>query len=283
MGKQDTAPGQGVTAADRALTALDIQQKEFRVSRFGGYKMRDVDEFLDQLTDAFSALANENERLRSGGAPVVGSPDLDDVSRQADEIIARARAEAVRITQEARGGAGAGVALTSSASAASQGNAGVSAFLTREREFLQSLAGLVQQHAEAVKGMAKTSRTAASTPTTSSAAAAPAAAGAPGKATPTARPAASGPEADERKAHERKADEAAPSPEPTSEAEPGSETEARSGAEVDERAGDVQAPTRVPDSEPTVRIEEPAAARTARSDGEPEGDGSLRELFWGED
>ena len=51
----------------------------------------------------FTALTAENERLRAGGAaPVVGSPDLDDVARQADEIIARARAEAARITGEAK-------------------------------------------------------------------------------------------------------------------------------------------------------------------------------------
>ena len=266
MGKRNTAPDQGATAGARALTALDIQQKEFRVSRFGGYKMRDVDEFLDQLTDTFSTLAGENERLRSGAAPVVGSPDLDDVSRQADEIIARARAEAARITQEARVGAGTGLGAMS-AVADSQGNAAVSDFLTREREFLQSLAGLVQQHAEAVKGMAKTSRTA---PSRSAASAAPAA-GAPGDAASAARPAPSA----------RKTGEAAPSPQPRPEADAGAE--ARSDTQADDGTEDVQEPTRVPDSEPTVRIEEPAGARSARSDGEPEGDGSLRELFWGED
>src|SRR5439155_6329 len=37
-------------AVGSAITPLDIQQKEFRVSRFGGYRMRDVDEFLDKLT-----------------------------------------------------------------------------------------------------------------------------------------------------------------------------------------------------------------------------------------
>jgi DivIVA domain-containing protein len=265
MGKQDTAPGQA-TGGSRALTAIDIQQKEFRVSRFGGYKMRDVDEFLDQLTDAFSALASDNERLRSGADPVVGSPDLDDVSRQADEIIARARAEAARIMQEARTGAGA----AASTGAGPRGDVSVSEFLTREREFLQSLAGLVQQHAEAVKSMAKTPRTAPSRPAASGAAASSAAAGA---AAPASRPASP----------ERKADVVASSTRPTPEADAASATEAGSDTDADDGAEDVQAPTRVPDSEPTVRIEEPAGARAARSDRESEGDGSLRELFWGED
>src|SRR5436309_2002398 len=86
------------------ITPLDIQQKEFRVSRFGGYRMRDVDEFLDQLTEVVSGMVEENARLRrqTGAAPVVGSPDLDDVARQADEIIQRARDEAARIDADAR-------------------------------------------------------------------------------------------------------------------------------------------------------------------------------------
>ena len=264
MGKQDTAPGQATSGA-RALTAIDIQQKEFRVSRFGGYKMRDVDEFLDQLTDAFSALASDNERLRSGADPVVGSPDLDDVSRQADEIIARARAEAARITQEARTGAGA----AASTGTGPRGDVPVNEFLTREREFLQSLAGLVQQHAEAVKSMAKPPRTAPSRPAASGAAASSAAADAP----PASRPVSP----------ERKADVVASSTRPTPEADAAPASEAGSDTDADDGAEDVQAPTRVPDSEPTVRIEEPAGARAARSDRESEGDGSLRELFWGED
>ena len=94
-----TAP----STASAMMTPLDIQQKEFQVSRLGGYRMRDVDEFLDQLTDAMTAVLAENERLRSGasGSPIVGSPDLDEVSRQADEIIQRARDEAARIVADA--------------------------------------------------------------------------------------------------------------------------------------------------------------------------------------
>ena len=57
MGKKDTGLGEAVAAPSR-LSPADIQQKEFRVSRFGGYKMRDVDEFLDQITDSFTALTS---------------------------------------------------------------------------------------------------------------------------------------------------------------------------------------------------------------------------------
>jgi DivIVA domain-containing protein len=132
------------------VTPEDIQRQEFGVSRFGGYRMRDVDEFLDQLTTSTQALLAENERLRAGGAgaPIVGSADLDDVNRQADEIIQRARDEAARIVAEA----------SASAPATSGDRAAVDAFLSQERDFLQQLAMLVQGHAETVKGMARRSR-----------------------------------------------------------------------------------------------------------------------------
>jgi DivIVA domain-containing protein len=134
----------------RVVTPEDIQRQEFGVSRFGGYRMRDVDEFLDQLTTSTQALLAENERLRAGGggAPIVGSADLDDVNRQADEIIQRARDEAARIVAEA----------SASAPATPTDRAAVDAFLSQERDFLQQLAMLVQGHAETVKGMARRSR-----------------------------------------------------------------------------------------------------------------------------
>jgi DivIVA domain-containing protein len=147
--------------ASTTIMPADIQQKEFRVSRFGGYRMRDVDEFLDHVTEAMTKLTDDNQRLRSaGGLPLaptplpIGAPDLADTSRQADEIIARARAEAATILREAREQAvtAAGEPTTDA------GRAAVAAFLAQEREFLQQLASLVQGHAESVKGMAKASR-----------------------------------------------------------------------------------------------------------------------------
>jgi DivIVA domain-containing protein len=250
MGKKDKHTDEASAAPSSRLTPMEIQQKEFRVSRFGGYKMRDVDEFLDQITDTFSEMSAEIERLRAGGAaPVVGSPDLDDVSRQADEIIARARAEATRITAEARaaasGGAGGGSAERSA----------VNAFIVREREFLQSLAGLVQEHAETVKDMAKSSKrpqAAAPTATESSATSASAASAAPAAAA-AAEPEESSP---------------ATAPRPPSGEQP--------------KRADEAAPSRPSGGEDTVRIEEPATAG-ARADRESEGDRSLRDLFWGED
>jgi DivIVA domain-containing protein len=147
MANANEAEGQ---QTPRVVTPEDIQRQEFGVSRFGGYRMRDVDEFLDQLTTSTQALLAENQRLRAGGdgAPIVGSADLDDVNRQADEIIQRARDEAARIVAEA----------SASAPATPGDRAAVDAFLSQERDFLQQLAMLVQGHAETVKGMARRSR-----------------------------------------------------------------------------------------------------------------------------
>jgi DivIVA domain-containing protein len=248
MGKKDRQTGEASAAPSSRLTPMDIQQKEFRVSRFGGYKMRDVDEFLDQITDTFSAMSADIERLRAGGAaPVVGSPDLDDVSRQADEIIARARAEATRIAAEARAGAGAPAAATGP-----KDRTAVNAFIVREREFLQSLAGLVQEHAETVKDMARSSRRPPTTVTAGESATASA-----------TSDAAKAPEAEVSGT----AAKSRPVPEEAA-AEPAGERPV----------------ARASDGDDTVRIEEPEPATAgARADGESEGDRSLRDLFWGED
>ena len=152
---------QDPTADDPAsgvITPADIQRQEFGVSRFGGYRMRDVDEFLDRLTASTEAIIAENERMRGGGSPIVGTSDLDEVNRQADEIVQRARDEASRIVAEANEHAAALAGGATAVAATGADRAAVDAFLNRERDFLQSLATLVQGHAEAVKAMAKKSR-----------------------------------------------------------------------------------------------------------------------------
>lgn len=249
MGKKDTGLGE-VVAAPARLSPTDIQQKEFRVSRFGGYKMRDVDEFLDQITDSFTALTADVDRLRAGAAPVVGTPDLGDVARQADEIIARARAEAARIVAEARATAAAGSTASPNGP---QDRAAVTAFIAQEREFLQSLAGLVQEHAETVKGMAKSARS--------------------GPEAPAAAAPRQGPETKAEPVTTESASDRSSGPRTVSPAGSGS-----SEATTDDT-------TRVPESDDTVRIveEEPATAAASRSEADSEGDRSLRELFWGED
>ncbi|MFN8232540.1 MAG: DivIVA domain-containing protein [Actinomycetota bacterium] len=238
--------------APKVVTAADVQAKEFGVSRFGGYKMRDVDEFLDEITASMTKLAEENERLRSGApvpVPPIGAPDPDDAARRADEIIERARAEAARIVQGAEDRAAA-----AGAGAMSPGDRpAITAFLAREREFLQSLATLVQGHAESIKAMAKASRSA---PETGPAPVVPVTPARDPVEAPRPAPSAAG---------------APPSPAAEGDGGPSSEPEAPA-----------------PEAEP-IRVDEPAAAAVARGEGddaEPkqaEGDRSLRELFWGEE
>jgi DivIVA domain-containing protein len=51
----------------RRLTPLDVQAREFEVARFGkGYKMRPVDEILDDVADMLAQLEAENDALRAG-------------------------------------------------------------------------------------------------------------------------------------------------------------------------------------------------------------------------
>ena len=251
--------------APTTITSADIQQKEFGVSRFGGYRMRDVDEFLDRVTESMTKLADENQRLRSATglpvavvSPAIGAPDLADTSRQADEIIARARAEAAKIVQGAREAA---VTAGSPADAGTDaGRAAVAAFLSQERDFLQNLATLVQGHAESVKGMAKASRTSRSSAApvpVATPASAPAPAPAPPKAARAVAP-------------------SGPATQPMQVVRPSAPPEAPASTP------DVEAPT-------SIRVDEPATASVGAGDAEEEGgqsdggDRTLRELFWGEE
>lgn len=233
-------------AAVPRLSPIDVQQKEFGVTRVGGgYRMRDVDEFLDQLTMSMTGLVEENRRLReqAGSGAMIGAPDLDEVSRQADEIIRRARDEAAQIVRDAQTAAAVAGAAAHGAGATDADRAQISAFLLREREFLQGLAGLVQGHAEAVKGMVKDARARSAPPDS-------------GSTPPRPKPTAAGP-AEEQ-------------PEAPQAASPPSEVPTTRSTE------EAREPVRVDEPEPAT------LSRPATEDG-PDGDRSLRDLFWGED
>jgi DivIVA domain-containing protein len=118
------------------LTPVDIQQKVFRLA-FRGYNERDVDEFLDRVTEALAALHEENKRLREQGGGG-GSEDVAAARSQAEDIVREAREHAARLMDDAGAPAGGGGGLTSS-------------FLVRERDFLQRMAHSVQEHARWLK------------------------------------------------------------------------------------------------------------------------------------
>ncbi len=124
-------------------TPEQVQQVEFRLA-FRGYNERDVDAFLDRITEGLSSYLEEIEGLRAGGAPVLALPSGS--GADADEIVARARSEADEIVRRAHEQA---AAIRAAAGAVGSGDArsAVAPFLNREREFLQSLGSLVQTHA----------------------------------------------------------------------------------------------------------------------------------------
>jgi DivIVA domain-containing protein len=247
--RRKNAEDQGAQpSADGRITPAEVQQVEFRLA-FRGYNERDVDAFLDRITEDLSAYAEEVERLR-GGAPSTFAPaatasgDVDAARREADAILSRAREEAAAIVRRAQQEA-ATVRASGGGAGDADARAAIAPFLNTEREFLQSLGGLVQTHAEEIKQMVLTLRAQVDS--------------APARPAPAA-PAASSP------------------------APPATTGDAASAAEIRERLGEPERPPATASSDPVV-IEnrtEPAYS----SEGAPAGEGrerSLRELFWGED
>jgi DivIVA domain-containing protein len=262
------------------LTPADIQQAEFRLS-MRGYNEREVDELLDRLTEDWGAALEENKRLREqgGSAPAAAAPSdtsIAEARREAEEIVARAKAEAATIVREARASAPSGTPVAAADVGA------VSSFLTRERDFLQSLGRLVQGHAESVKSMAQSAKSAESKP-----AAPPAPVAPPAAAAPAPKP------AQHQEAPERTPQPAGNSGPPT---QPVVKIDAERDRVVPERASAAQAaPQARPAAQPrdaqpaAIRIPEDQNERAAAkaSDRPQQGNRdeelSLRELFWGDE
>ena len=144
-------PGQA--SQQGRLTPAEIQQVEFRLA-FRGYNERDVDAFLDRITGDLSAYLEEIHRLRSGAGAstsegVASGEGSEAAAREAKEIVARAKQRAALIVSEAEAAAGG----SSAAAGAIDPRGAMAPFLHRERDFLQSLGGLVQGHAEEIKAM----------------------------------------------------------------------------------------------------------------------------------
>jgi DivIVA domain-containing protein len=309
------------------LTPLDIQQIEFRRS-FKGYDEREVDEFLDRLTEDFAAALDEAQRLRDRaegglGAVITGGTAAGS-KRSADEIVQRARDDAARIVREAQERATAiGAAALGPRAAGGEGSApssddraSIAPFIAKEREFLTSLATLVQGHAEAVRGMASSARRAGEAAPTVAASAEQGERRPPKPGTrPDSRPGAargSAKQPEKRTPEPRKAPAAKPgqpttpttpatpatppartpptqmpsaSPTPSTERPPREPEEGARPAGPSERSSASGGPTApTPPGEGHVTIPEPDPARAKRGDRKlAEGDPSLRELFWGEE
>lgn len=158
-GDRDTTPA-GAPGTRRGLTPVEIQQKEFRPA-FRGYNEREVDEFLDQVTEEVARLHADNKRLREE-VEAKGTARLDTGSLdEADEILRRAREQAARIVAEGEADAARirqGDAGTGSAYGGPMAAVPPEDFLSRERRFLQNLANLIQDHASAIKDELRRSR-----------------------------------------------------------------------------------------------------------------------------
>jgi DivIVA domain-containing protein len=144
---EDRAVSEG---GDARITPVDIQQVEFRLA-FRGYNERDVDAFLDRITEDLASYMEENGQVRGGMVPAtVGQVSVGDGSAEAEAIVSRAREEAAAIVRRAEMEA---AAIRGSTGARGDARAAVAPFLNSEREFLQSLGSLVQTHAEEIKKM----------------------------------------------------------------------------------------------------------------------------------
>jgi DivIVA domain-containing protein len=251
--KQAATPSGFGSQETARLTPADVQQKEFRIS-FRGYNERDVDEFLDRVTEELQRYEAEVMRLRSDRASF--DPASFDLDAEQRRILREAQERADAIVRDAEARA-AGIP----AAPAGDTRAVVAPYLNREREFLQSLGALVQDHAQTIKTMVEEARRR----TELAPAAAPPA---------TAPPQAPGADDADAGAVPAEAETAAE----TAAAEPSSNGERD---EVPERTLDATAEQDVVvlgEDEPV-----PASAERPRDDREPEGARSLRELFWGED
>lgn len=151
--EKEDAPGFAGQADRPRLTPVDVQQKVFRLA-FRGYNERDVDEFLDQVTEDLAALHEENKRLREqveeGGPGTGGS--VRAAKQQAEAILRQAREHAAQLSASGQGGAA----------------AASSTYLLEERRFLQRMASMVQEHAAWLKDEARRTRATPSQPKRSS-------------------------------------------------------------------------------------------------------------------
>ncbi|HXF57632.1 MAG TPA: DivIVA domain-containing protein [Actinomycetota bacterium] len=273
----------------RRLLPQDVQEKRFHLA-FRGYNEREVDEFLDLVTEELARLHAENRRLRDElrALRAAGGRAREPV---ADATLARAQEEAARIVAQARAQARQ-VLAEAQARAVRLGRPGlpaeVAVFLAREKEFLRALAGLLQSHAEGLKQEVRRLRQApAGPPAAGPTPSAPASAGstAPAPASATEAP-AERPIPEEAGVPVGPPGEAAGEPEEPGAGEAVREPLGEAGGAPERAAGEEAA------SEGAVREQAPGGG-PGTAGGPPQGpeedeeddeeeERSLRELFWGE-
>ncbi|MFL5799951.1 MAG: DivIVA domain-containing protein [Actinomycetota bacterium] len=160
---------EGSAEAGARLSPVDVQQVQFRRA-LRGYEEQEVDDFLDRVTEELTRLLDERRALteRAGQLPTIrvqSAGDAASVSRQAEELVAQARERADSVVRDAQQRAAAIVrdaqaraGVSAPAASATGSGPGVAGFVTKEREFLQQLAALVQGHAQTMRDMVATAR-----------------------------------------------------------------------------------------------------------------------------
>jgi cell division initiation protein len=254
---EERTGGDAPTPTASRLSPAEVQNKEFGLS-FRGYNERDVDEFLDRVTEDLSWYIDENRKLRSQLSSS-GYVDPNEWGANAEaaagEVLMRAKQEAERIVREAE------------ARAAAIGTAGatdhraiVAPYLNRERDFLQSLGGLVQEHAETIKAMVEEARRRAE--------AAP---------SPVVVPPAAEPEPEPER-------QTRPEPEATTASRDAGAEDVTGGTQASEPEPIVITDEEVEASEPSTAFDRRAVVASPGEAARREDDDerrSLRELFWG--
>src|SRR5437867_11806685 len=102
--KQEKTKGpevQPATGESSRITPVEIQQKEFGLA-FRGYNERDVDQFLDEVTEEVARLYAENKRLREEVEFARTSRLSLGGAEEAEAILHRAREESARLLADAR-------------------------------------------------------------------------------------------------------------------------------------------------------------------------------------
>ena len=100
------------------LTPQEVSERAFPKASFGGYNMAQVDEFLDVLTEDYSALYSENAVLKSKMKVLVEKVEeyrsteeamrkaLMAAQRMADDLVKEAEQKRAQILEEAEAEAG---------------------------------------------------------------------------------------------------------------------------------------------------------------------------------
>jgi len=95
------------------LTPKQVQEKTFPKAVFGGYDMASIDEFLEPLTEDYITLYKENEELKNNQKVLIDAVEnyrntedamrnvLANAQKTADQLIAKAKAEAEEILKNA--------------------------------------------------------------------------------------------------------------------------------------------------------------------------------------